>query len=97
MEGLILNDTHNFLLQNYTGEYNGTKFNFKVSKDGRGQIHRIELMDWNGKDMIDLSNEMNEFVKENKIFIQDKEWDGVDDGREYVKVKDWSAMRTRNI
>jgi len=29
--------------------------------------------------------------------IQDKEWDGVDDGREYVKVKDWSAMRTRNI
>jgi hypothetical protein len=55
MEGLILNDTHNFLLQNYTGEYNGTKFNFKVSKDGRGQIHRIELMDWDGKDMIDLS------------------------------------------
>ena len=29
--------------------------------------------------------------------IQDKEWDGVDDGREYVKVQDWSAMRTRNI
>jgi hypothetical protein len=55
MEGLILNDTHNFLLQNYTGEYNGTKFNFKVSKDGRGQIHRIELMDWEGKDMIGLS------------------------------------------
>jgi len=55
MEGLILNDTHNFLLQNYTGEYNGTKFNFKVSKDGRGQIHRIELADWNGKDMIGLS------------------------------------------
>ena len=55
MEGLIINDTHNFLLQNYTGEYNGTKFNFKVSKDGRGQIHRIELMDWEGKDMIGLS------------------------------------------
>lgn len=55
MEGLILNDTHNFLLQNYTGEYNGIKFNFKVSKDGRGQIHRIELMDWEGKDMIGLS------------------------------------------
>lgn len=55
MEGLLLNDTHNFLLQNYTGEYNGTKFNFKVSKDGRGQIHRIELMDWEGKDMIGLS------------------------------------------
>ena len=55
MEGLILNDTHNFLLQNYTGEYNGIKFNFKVSKEGIGQIHRIELMDWEGKDMIGLS------------------------------------------
>ncbi len=29
--------------------------------------------------------------------IQDKEWDGVDDGREYVRVKDWSDMRTRNV
>ena len=29
--------------------------------------------------------------------LKDKEFDGVDDGREYVKVKDWSAMRTRNI
>jgi hypothetical protein len=48
MENLKLNTTHNFLLQNYTGEFNGTKFNFKVSKDGKGQIHRIELLDWNG-------------------------------------------------
>jgi len=29
--------------------------------------------------------------------IRDKEWDVVDDGREYVKVKDWSEMRTRNV
>ena len=29
--------------------------------------------------------------------IQDQEWDGVDDGREYVKVKNWSEMRTRNV
>ena len=55
MEGLILNPTHNFMLQNYTGEYNGIKFNFKVSKDGKGQIHRIELEDWNGKPVEGLS------------------------------------------
>ncbi len=28
---------------------------------------------------------------------QNKEFDGVDDGREYVKVQDWSEMRTRTI
>lgn len=29
--------------------------------------------------------------------LSHQEFDGVDDGREYVKVKDWSEMRTRNI
>jgi len=28
---------------------------------------------------------------------QNKDWDGVDDGKEYVKVQDWSEMRTRNL
>ena len=55
MENLLLNSTHNFMLQNYTGEYNGIKFNFKVSKDGKGQIHRIELMDWDGNTIPTLS------------------------------------------
>jgi hypothetical protein len=27
----------------------------------------------------------------------EKVWDGVDDGEEYVKVQDWSKMRTRNL
>ena len=31
------------------------------------------------------------------IVLEEKEWDGVDDGREYVKVQDWSEMRTRKI
>lgn len=29
--------------------------------------------------------------------IKNQEFDGVDDGREYVKVQDWSEMHTRNI
>ena len=29
--------------------------------------------------------------------LSHQEFDGVDDGREYVKVQDWSEMRTRKI
>lgn len=84
MENLKLNNTHNFLLQNYTGEFNDIKFNFKVSKDGKGQIHRIELMDWDGNtipglsidDVFNLykkqSNDVPHWVWVNKIQIDDR-------------------------
>ena len=58
MSNLILNKTHNYTLHNYTGEWNGIKFNFKVSMDGKDQIHRIELMDWDGQRIDGLSIDM---------------------------------------
>ena len=56
METIIqLNELPNFQLYNYTGDFNGTKFNFKISMDGKNQIHRFEIEDWDGKEIEDLN------------------------------------------
>ena len=84
MSNLKLNKTNNYTLQNYTGEWNDIKFNFRVSKDGKGQIHRIELMDWDGNDIPGLSiddvfelykeqcNETPQWVWVNKFLLDDR-------------------------
>ena len=84
MSNLKLNKTNNYTLQNYTGEWNDIKFNFRVSKDGKGQIHRLELMDWDGKEIPGLSiddvfelykeqcNETPQWVWVNKFLLDDR-------------------------
>jgi hypothetical protein len=78
----------------YINHLNKNGYQFNTSNDKNIIEKALEMEKQKRVDAFDDGYQQG--VESMVCTIQDKEWDGVDDGREYVKVQDWSEMRTRN-